>query len=122
MLTEALNRTMRLSRFCTMAVVLIVDTANLASAQPTPELKARCSQLITYYDRYGASRGEDSSALRHMTRMTASVDCDHGRYEEGIRAMEDLLTKKKFTIPPPCSADRPKAATAQLPGSDGGCN
>ena len=105
-----------------MTAVLILDTANRASAQPAPQLKARCSQLISYYDRYGASRGEDSSALRHMTRMAANVDCDHGRYDEGIRSMEDLLKEKKFTIPPPCNTDRPKAAIAQLPGSDGGCN
>ena len=107
---------------CVIAVALIVDMTSHASAQTTPELKARCSQLITYWDRYGTSRGEDSSGARHMDRMGAGIDCDHGRYEEGIRVMEDLLKRKKFAVPAPCSGNRPQATgTPTLPGSDGGC-
>jgi hypothetical protein len=112
-----------ISSICVIAVVLIADMANPASAQTTPDPKARCAQLLAYYDRYGSSRGEDSSGSRHMTRIGAGIDCDHGRYEEGIRAMEDLLKQKKFTVPAPCSGDRRQAiGSAALPGSNGGCD
>jgi len=117
---------------CAVASVLIASGAgsasaqssapaqNSASASATREPKARCAQLLAYYDRYGSSRGEDSSGTRHIARMGAGVDCDHGRYEMGIKAMEDLLASKKFPVPPPCSEDRRQAS--ELPGSNGGCS
>jgi hypothetical protein len=71
-----------------------------AFAQSQPDLKARCSQLISYYDWYGASRSENSDGARNATRMGASIDCDHGRYAEGIAAMEALLRSKNFDVPP----------------------
>jgi len=112
-----------ITSICAIVVVLIAGMANLASAQTTPNAKARCAQLIAFYERYGASRGEDSSGLRHMDRMSAGIDCDQGRYEAGIAAMEDLLKRKKYTIPPPCEEVRKQATGSPvLPNSNGGCN
>ena len=117
---------------CAVATVLIASgvgsasaqnsapAQNSASAPATQDPRARCSQLLAYYDRYGSSRGEDSSGTRHIARMGAGIDCDHGRYEMGIKEMEDLLASKKFPVPPPCSEDRRQAT--ELPGSNGGCS
>ncbi|ODT21294.1 MAG: hypothetical protein ABS35_17695 [Kaistia sp. SCN 65-12] len=74
------------------------STLLIAVAQ-ADDLKARCDQLIAYFDRYGSGRGEHSDGARNMTRLSARIDCDRGQYEQGIRAMEDLLRRKKLTVP-----------------------
>ena len=90
-----------------LAVVLAAGMVNAASAQnaasaPTsPDLKARCDQLISYFDRYGASRGENSDGVRNHTRIAAGLDCEKGHYAEGVAAMETLLKNKHFDVPPP---------------------
>jgi hypothetical protein len=73
---------------------------NAASASTSPD-KARCDQLISYFDRYGASRGENSDGVRNHTRIAAGLDCEKGRYAEGVAAMETLLKNKHFDVPPP---------------------
>src|SRR5262245_56337612 len=47
---------------------------NSASAPSNADLKARCDQLISIYDRYGASRSENSDGARNHTRIGAGVD------------------------------------------------
>ena len=91
------------------AVVLTAAMANPASAQTPSDLKARCDQLISYFDRYGASRGENSDGARNHTRIGAGIDCDNGHYAEGVAAMEALLKQKNFDVPPPSTgiAQRP---------------
>jgi hypothetical protein len=90
-----------------LAVVLAAGLANSASAQnaasaPTsPDLKARCAQLISYFDYYGTSRGENSDGARNHTRLAAGMDCEKGHYAEGVAAMEALLKQKNFDVPPP---------------------
>jgi len=74
------------------------STLLIAVAQ-ADDLKARCDQLIAYFDRYGSGRGEHSDGARNMTRRSARIDCDRGQYEEGIKAMEDLLRRKKLAAP-----------------------
>jgi len=64
-------------------------------------LKARCQQLIAYYDRFGVGRSNNSDGRRNHTRIGAEIDCSRGLYAEGIAAMEKLLRAKKFTPPPP---------------------
>lgn len=86
----------------TLAVALHQSAAaQSAAAQSTASLKARCAQLIAYYDRYGMGRSTDSDGRRNHTRLAASIDCANGDYEKGIAAMEALLVAKKFTVPPP---------------------
>ena len=77
-------------------------TAQNAAAVPSnADLKARCEQLISIYDRYGASRSENSDGARNHTRIGAGVDCEQGRYAEGVAAMETLMKRKHFDLPPP---------------------
>ena len=82
-----------------LAIVLAAGAA--ASAQDsassqTQSLKARCDQLISYYDRYGAGRSENSDGVRNHTRIAAGIECDQGHYSEGIADMEALLKRKNF--------------------------
>ena len=84
-----------------IAVVLAAHMANLALAQPTVDPKARCAQLVAFYDRYGVGRSTNSDGRRNHTRIGANIDCERGHYEKGIAAMEDLLRRKAFTVPPP---------------------
>ena len=88
-----------------LALILSAGMVTSASAQNTAssstgDLKARCDQLISYFDRYGASRGENSDGARNHTRLGAEMDCKNGRAAEGVAAMEDLLKRKHFDVPP----------------------
>ena len=79
--------------------------ANSASAQDpassqAQSLKARCDQLISYYDRYGAGRSENSDGVRNHTRIGAAIDCQNGQYDKGVSTMEALLKQKGFDVPP----------------------
>jgi hypothetical protein len=85
---------------CVIAV-MAADPANLASAQTTVDLEARCAQLLAFYDRYGVGRSNNFDGRRNHTRIGAGLDCDVGQYEKGIAIMEDLLRKKNFSVPPP---------------------
>ncbi len=90
-----------------LAVALVFSVAPIAQAQPQvpaqseAALKARCAQLIAYYDRFAVGRSTDSDGRRNHTRIGASIDCAKGRYAQGIAAMEALLTRRRFTVPPP---------------------
>jgi hypothetical protein len=92
-----------------LAVVLAAGMVNSASAQnsasasTSPDLKARCDQLISYFDRYGAGRSENSDGARNHTRIAAGLDCEKGHYAEGVAAMETLLKNKNFDLPPPAT-------------------
>lgn len=89
-----------------LAVVATAGLMNSAIAQNSAavpgnaDLKARCNQLISMYDRYGASRSENSDGARNHTRIGAEVDCQQGRYDQGIAEMETLLKHKHFDVPP----------------------
>jgi len=80
----------------------VLTTAGFASAQPPPsaqstaDLKARCTQLLEFFDWYGADRSENSDGARNHTRIAAGIDCSKGRYAEGVAAMEALLKRKGF--------------------------
>ncbi len=70
-------------------------TAQLTTAQ----LRARCSQLIAYFDRWAVGRSNDSDGRRNHIRLGAEFDCRKGLYAEGISTMENLLRNKKLTPP-----------------------
>jgi hypothetical protein len=93
------------------ALALVIDVAaGVAQTVPqtTAQLKARCSQLIAYYDRYAVGRSNDSDGRRNHTRLAAEVDCSRGLYTEGISTLENLLRRKKFTPPAPGLPDEPE--------------
>lgn len=69
-------------------------------AQQTPEqLAARCAELGAIFDRFGARRGEGGGGP-DMTRLGAGIDCQKGRYEQGIKALEGLLQRNRISYPP----------------------
>lgn len=78
---------------------VLPQTAAPPADQTTAQLKARCSQLIAYFDRYAVGRSNDSDGRRNHTRIHAQIDCDRGLYAEGIATMEALLRRRKFTSP-----------------------
>jgi hypothetical protein len=82
-----------------MEFVALLVAAQLAQASVSPQ--ARCAQLVAYYDRYGVGRSTNSDGRRNHTRIAAELDCQRGDYQKGIAAMEDLLRRKAFTVPPP---------------------
>ncbi len=82
-----------------MSVAAAAPAADL-HAQPTNEqLAARCSELLGIYSRYGVRRSEGSGGP-DMIYLGAGIDCQKGRYAQGIKAMEDLLRRNKIPYPP----------------------
>lgn len=67
--------------------------------QTTEQLAARCAELGALYDKYVTRRSEGSGGP-DMTRLGASIDCQKGRYAQGIKALEDLLQRNRITYPP----------------------
>jgi hypothetical protein len=84
-----------------LGVVLGAELASAASAMAQADLQARCRQLVAYYGRYATSRGEDTDGNRSFSRLSAEIDCQNGRYEKGIAALEALLKGKNWSLPPP---------------------
>src|SRR5262245_29749917 len=82
-------------------VCVIAASALPAAAQSNADLKARCEQLISYYDRYGAGRSENSDGARNHSRIAAGLECQEGNYADGIGHIEALLKRKQFDVPPP---------------------
>ena len=85
------------------ATILTAGTAPVSTQAATQTPKERCAQLVATFDRYGASRSANSDGARNHTRIGAVIDCERGDYDRGIKEMEDLLRRKKFTVPPPPS-------------------
>jgi hypothetical protein len=86
----------RLTSVC--AAVLMANSIIPAFGQDSSSLKARCSQLMTFFDWYGASRSENTDGARNHTRLGAEMDCKKGNYQEGVAKMEELLRRKKFDV------------------------
>jgi hypothetical protein len=82
------------------ALVLTSAAAAELHAQPTNgQLATRCSELLGIYSRYGVRRSEGSGGP-NMIYLGAGIDCQKGRYTQGIKAMEDLLQRNKIPYPP----------------------
>ena len=114
-------KAMRAILVSTSLLAMVVFTgAGSALGQTNADLKARCDQLVAYYDYYNVSRSENSDGRRNHTRIGAEIDCERGHYEVGIRTMERLLANKAFTVPQPDVASTPDGRvrpidTARLP-------
>ena len=86
-----------------MEIVALLVAAQLAQATVSPA--ARCRQLISFYDRYGVGRSNNSDGRRNHTRIGAEINCERGDFQKGIAIMEDLIRKKAFTVPPPAQPE-----------------
>lgn len=60
---------------------------------------ARCAELGGLYDRYAARRGEGSGGPG-LERAGAALDCQNGRYDQGIKTLEGLLRRNAIPVPP----------------------
>jgi hypothetical protein len=83
---------------CALAGSLLAP-ATTGAQQTNEQLAARCAELGALYDRYNARRGEGSGGP-DMIRLGAGIDCQKGRYQQGIKALEDLLQRSRVPIPP----------------------
>ena len=88
-------------RTVALTSVLAIGMPAVAGAQPVGmEPKARCDQLLAYWDQRSASKGEGASGS-DMARKAAGLDCDNRRYADGIKRMEDLLRQNRYPVPAP---------------------
>src|SRR3979411_2480981 len=93
--------------FVRMSAVLLMAVVPFpAAAHRSLDLKAYCKKLITFPDRYGASRCENSDGARNHTRIGADIDCREGDPAEGVADMEGRLHNKRFEVPPSPPAKR----------------
>ena len=99
-----------------LAVILMANSIVPAFGQTPSSLKARCSQLMTFFDWYGASRSENTDGARNHTRLGAEMECKRGNYQEGVAMMEELLRRKKFDVPP-APAAMVEAPMGRTPGT-----
>lgn len=90
----------QLPRFVAAGVVAALLLPGLSHGQQTSEqLAQHCTELGALYDRYVTRRSEGSGGP-DMTRMGAGIDCQKGRYEQGIKALEGLLLRNRISYPP----------------------
>jgi hypothetical protein len=82
-----------------MSVAAAAPATDPHAQQTNEQLAARCSELLGIYSRYGVRRGEGSGGP-DMTFLGAGIDCQKGRYAQGIKAMENLLQRNKIPYPP----------------------
>ena len=89
-------------RSVALASVMAIGAPAVACAQQAAEMepKARCAQLLAYWDQRSASKGEGASGS-DMARKSAGLDCDNRRYGDGIKRMEDLLRQNRYPVPAP---------------------
>src|SRR5258705_5323210 len=90
--------------FAILALLLwVIATASVAQSTGQETLSAdprtRCAQLVAFWQRHGGSKSEGAGG-GDIARKNAEVDCAAGRYDSGIRAMEELLRRNGYTVPP----------------------
>ena len=84
-------------------VLSATATAALAQAPPQGRLsadpKTRCAELVEFWRRHGGNNSEGGGGA-DVRRKNAEIDCGAGRYDSGIRAMEELLRRNGYAVPP----------------------
>jgi hypothetical protein len=65
------------------------------------QLAARCSQLFGIASHYvSGGAGAEGSLGSNMGVIDAGLDCEKGRYDEGIQALEKVLNGQRISYPP----------------------
>jgi hypothetical protein len=90
--------------FVGVAVLLSVAASGstaetVAQGTLSADPKTRCAQLIEFWLLHGGAKGEGSGGA-DVPRKSAEVDCEAGRYDKGVRTMEDLLRRNGYSVPP----------------------
>jgi hypothetical protein len=76
------------------------ETASTSAPSPQdPKLAARCAQLGAIFDQYNTRRSEGSGGP-DLERVGAGLDCQKGRYAQGIATLEQLLQRNRTPYPP----------------------
>lgn len=83
-------------------IAVSVDKGGRITAQSTDkQLAARCNQLYAIAIRYvSGGAGAQGSLEPNMGVTSAGFDCQKGRYDEGIKALEKLLDGQRISYPP----------------------
>jgi hypothetical protein len=82
-------------------LLLVPAVRSPVLAQTAVPSMARCQQLMAAFDRYYPRRGETmGSTGSRLDRDVAEVECQKGRYAEGIRQLEGALNRNRIPIPP----------------------
>ncbi|MBN9085674.1 MAG: hypothetical protein J0J01_02095 [Reyranella sp.] len=87
-----------MTRCLFLAAAALCAVPVVAQAQDD-KLKARCNQLYAMADRALSRRGEGGGGP-NMIVQSAGIDCQKGRYEQGIRDLEKVLRAQGYTVPP----------------------
>ena len=88
----------RLGRILLLAAIAALLPGGLQAQQTNEHLAARCAELGAIFDRYGTRRSEGSGGP-DMTRVGAGIDCQKGRYQQGIKALEGVLDRNRIPYP-----------------------
>lgn len=88
-----------MKRLLSTALAALAFLPNAQAQQTDEQLAARCAELGAIYDRYNTRRGEGSGGP-DMIRLGAGIDCQKGKYQQGIKALEDLLQRNRISYPP----------------------
>ena len=89
----------RLARLLLLPCLVGACLSDARAQQTNEQLAARCAELGAIFDRYGR-RSSEGSGGPDMTRLGAGIDCQKGRYAQGIKALEDLLKRNRIPYPP----------------------
>jgi hypothetical protein len=83
-------------------IAVTVDKGGRITAQSAnAQLAARCSQLFGIATRYvSGGAGAEGSLGSNMGVIDAGLDCQKSRYDEGIRALEKILSGQRIAYPP----------------------
>jgi hypothetical protein len=88
-----------MTRYLFLAAAALCAVPTTSQAQDA-KLKARCDQLYSLADR-ALSRRSEGGGGPNLAVQGAYVDCQKGRYEQGIRELEKALRSQGYTVPPP---------------------
>jgi hypothetical protein len=82
-------------------IAVSVDKGGRITAQPANQnLAARCSQLYGIASRYvSGGAGAEGSLGSNLTVVGADLDCQRGRYSEGIKTLEKILRGQHISYP-----------------------
>lgn len=83
-------------------IAVAVDKGGRITVQsPNARLAARCSQLYGTASRYvSGGAGPEGSSAANMGVIDAGLDCQKGRYDQGIRTLEKILSGQRLAYPP----------------------
>lgn len=77
----------------------LVEQGMAQGANDAAGLKERCARLVEFWLRHGGAKSEGAGGS-DIDRKAAETDCAAGRYQRGIKTMEDLLRRNGYTVPP----------------------